>query len=213
MSWFTETLGTSIGKKLLMAITGLGFCGFILGHLIGNTTIYIGPDAFNAYAEHLHQYEPLIRVMEIGLLTLALIHVITGSILFFQNTAARPSRYAVNHRAGGRTIGSATMPYTGFVVLLFVILHLFDFHFVDKTGTSIWNIVQNTFQNPVYIFIYTISMIIVAIHISHGFWSAFQTLGANHPKYISFIMVLGVVFSVAVGIVFGFIPIFMSISA
>lgn len=213
MSWFTETLGTSIGKKLLMAITGLGFCGFILGHLIGNTTIYIGPDAFNAYAEHLHQYEPLIRVMEIGLLTLALIHVITGSILFFQNTGARPSRYAVNHRAGGRTIGSATMPYTGFVVLLFVILHLFDFHFVDKTGTSIWNIVQNTFQNPVYIFIYTISMIIVAIHISHGFWSAFQTLGANHPKYISFIMVLGVVFSVAVGIVFGFIPIFMSISA
>ncbi len=210
MSWFTETLATSIGKKLLMALTGLGFCLFLVGHLVGNTTIYVGSEAFNAYAAHLHEYEPLIRVMEMGLLLFALIHVITGTILFFQNFGARPNRYSVNRRAGGRSIGSATMPYTGFLVLCFVILHLADFHFVDKSGTTIWNIVADTFQNPLYILTYIIAMVIVAIHISHGFWSAFQTIGANHPKYMPFIMGLGIAFSVAVGIVFGFIPIFLS---
>ena len=81
MNWLINTLGTSIGKKLLMAITGLCFCGFLTTHLAGNLTIYAGKDAFNAYAEHLHSLGPLLTVFEWILLTLAIIHVLAGAIL------------------------------------------------------------------------------------------------------------------------------------
>ncbi len=213
MNWITNTLGTSIGKKLFMAVTGLGFIGFLAGHLAGNLTIYGGKDAFNGYAEHLHALGPLLTVAEIGLLTFAAIHVGVGIYLFFQNYAARPVRYAVNKTGGGRTIGSQTMPYTGILILLFIIFHLLNFHFVDKTHTTIFEIVANAFANPIYVMIYVAAMIVVAVHVSHGFWSAFQTIGANHPKYMPIIQVVGIVFSILVGIGFGFIPIYVSILA
>ena len=82
MNWLITTLGTSIGKKLLMAVTGLGFICFLLVHLAGNLTIYGGMDAFNTYSEHLHALGPLINIAELGLLTLALVHVSIGIILF-----------------------------------------------------------------------------------------------------------------------------------
>jgi len=117
----------------------------------------------------------------------------------------------VNKRAGGRTLGSATMPYTGVILLLFVIYHLFNFHFVDKTHTTIFQIVSNAFAQPGYVLIYTFAMIIAAVHVSHGFWSAFQTLGANHPKYTPLLRGLSIVFSLIVGIGFGFIPVYVSL--
>ncbi len=212
MNWFTDTLSTSIGKKLMMALTGLAFCGFLATHLAGNLTLYIGREAFLGYAEHLHSFGPLLLVAEWGLLLLAIIHVATGMTLFYQNWRSRPTGYAVKRSAGGRTIGSRTMPYTGILLLLFIILHLLNFHFVDKTGTNIWNIVTETFNSGGYIFIYIIAMIVAAIHVSHGLWSAFQTLGVNHPKYTPFLWGLSIVFSVIIGIGFGFIPIFISIS-
>jgi succinate dehydrogenase / fumarate reductase cytochrome b subunit len=210
MNWLINTLGTSIGKKLLMAITGLCFCGFLLTHLAGNLTIYGGKDLFNAYAEHLHALGPLLTVSEWILLTMAVIHVLTGAILFYQNFRSRPVRYAVNKNAGGRSLASATMPYTGFVLLAFIIFHLVNFHFVDKTNTTIYQIVSSAFADPVYIFIYVAAMIVAAFHVSHGLWSAFQTLGANHPKYMPFIMTTSIVFGFVVGIGFGFIPIYFA---
>jgi succinate dehydrogenase / fumarate reductase cytochrome b subunit len=196
-----------------MAVTGLGFIGFLAGHLAGNLTIYGGKDAFNGYAEHLHALGPLLTVAEIWLLAFAAIHVGVGIYLFFQNYTARPVRYAVNKTGGGRTIGSQTMPYTGILILLFIIFHLLNFHFVDKTHTTIFEIVSNAFANPIYVMIYVAAMIVVAVHVSHGFWSAFQTIGANHPKYMPIIQVVGIVFSILVGIGFGFIPIYVSILA
>lgn len=213
MSWFTDNLGASVGKKLMMAITGLGFSGFLAAHLAGNLTLYIGPAAFNSYADHHHALGPLVTVAELGLLLFAIVHVLTGAVLFYENFRARPVRYAVSARAGGRTLGSGTMPYTGILLLLFVIFHLFNFHFVDKTHTTIYAIVAEAFGNPGYVFLYIVAMVIAAIHVSHGFWSAFQTLGLNHPKYMPLITTLGVIFSLAIGIGFGFIPIFISISA
>ena len=115
MTWLVSTLLSSIGKKLMMAITGLCFCGFLAGHLAGNLTIYLGKDAFNSYAENLHSLGPIITLVELGLLFLAIVHILTGTTLFYQNFIARPVRYSVNKWAGGRTIGSATMPYTGSV--------------------------------------------------------------------------------------------------
>jgi succinate dehydrogenase / fumarate reductase cytochrome b subunit len=211
MNWFTNTFGSSVGKKLMMAVTGLFFCIFLVLHLAGNMTIYMGKDAFNSYAEHLHALGPLLTLAEWGLLIFAVIHISTGLFLFYQNFKARPTRYAVNKRAGGRTLGSATMPYTGVILLLFVIYHLFNFHFVDKTHTTIFQIVSTAFAQPGYVLIYTAAMIIAAVHVSHGFWSAFQTLGANHPKYTPFLRGLSLVFSLIVGIGFGFIPVYVSL--
>ena len=211
MNWLTNTFGSSVGKKLMMAVTGLFFCVFLVLHLAGNMTIYMGKDAFNSYAEHLHSLGPLLILAEWGLLIFAVIHISTGLFLFYQNFKARPTRYAVNKRAGGRTLGSATMPYTGVILLLFVIYHLFNFHFVDKTHTTISQIVSTAFAQPSYVLIYTFAMIIAAVHVSHGFWSAFQTLGANHPKYTPLLRGLSLVFSLIVGIGFGFIPIYVSL--
>jgi succinate dehydrogenase / fumarate reductase, cytochrome b subunit len=209
MIWLKHTLWSSIGKKLMMAVTGLGFCLFLAGHLAGNLTIYAGETAFNSYADHLHALGPLVTLVELGLLVFALIHISTGLILFYQNLTARPNRYAVSKRAGGRTIGSATMPYTGILLLAFVILHLTNFHFVDKSNTTIYQIVSKTFANPLNIVIYVTAMIIAAVHVSHGFWSAFQTIGANHPKYMPLIMALSVIFSLIVGFGFGLLPIYL----
>ena len=209
MNWLKQTFWSSIGKKLLMAITGLAFCGFLAGHLAGNMTIYGGKNMFNSYAAHLHSLGPLITVIEWGLVFFAVVHIGTGLTLFYLNYRSRPGRYVVNKRAGGRTIGSATMPYTGILVLAFVIMHLINFHFVDKSQTTIYQIVSKTFDNPLYIAIYVVSMIVVAVHVSHGFWSAFQTIGANHPKYMPLIMVLSIVFSLALGFGFGLLPIYL----
>jgi succinate dehydrogenase / fumarate reductase cytochrome b subunit len=150
--------------------------------------------------------------MEWGLVILALVHIGTGLTLFYQNFKARPGRYVVNKWGGGRTIGSATMPYTGIVLLVFIIMHLINFHFVDKSNVTIYQIVSQTFESPLYVFIYIVAMIVAAVHVSHGFWSAFQTIGANHPKYMPLIMVLSTVFSLAVGFGFGLLPIYISVA-
>ncbi len=212
MQWTASMFWSSIGKKLLMAITGFCFCGFLIIHLFGNLLIYSGKEAFNAYSESLYSLGPIIRFVELGLLFFAVIHVITGATLFFQNLKARPVRYIVNKRAGGRTIGSATISYTGFLLLIFVIFHLVNFHFADKTSATIYQIVSSTFIKPVYVAIYIAAVIVTAIHIRHGFWSAFQTIGANHPKYMPAIRVISILFSIILGIGFGSIPIYMSLT-
>ena len=212
MSWLINILSTSIGKKFLMAVTGFGFVSFLVVHLAGNLTLYAGKDAFIAYSEHLHALGPLITLAEIGLLGMGLIHVSIGTVLFFQNRSARSSRYKMNVTAGGRTIGSATMPYTGFIILTFVILHLLQFHFVDKTHTNIYQIVTATFNTPLYVAIYTLVMGVVAVHVSHGFWSLFQTIGLNHNKYSPALFLTGIAISILFGVGFGFIPIYVAFS-
>ncbi|RJP86307.1 MAG: succinate dehydrogenase [Desulfobacteraceae bacterium] len=209
MSWFYDTIRTSIGKKLLMALTGLCFCLFLIIHLIGNLTLYGGQELFESYVKHLHALGPLIRVAETGLLTLAIIHVSTGCFLVWQNWMARPVRYQVNKNAGGRTIGSWTMPYTGFIILIFVAIHLSNFHFIDHDRQTVFQAMTATFTFLPYVIFYTLAVVVVAVHVSHGFWSLFQTLGANHPKYMPAIRGLGILFSLLVAAGFGFIPAFV----
>ena len=213
MSWFFSTFWTSIGKKLMMAITGLCFIGFLTMHLIGNLTLYSGQGLFTSYVRHLHALGPLITVAEWVLLVLAIIHIIIGTVLFLTNLMARPIRYKVNKNAGGRTIGSETQPYTGYIILAFIIIHLINFHFAVHTNESLYGLVSTVLASPVYICGYVFAMIVVAFHISHGFWSLFQTLGANHPKYMPFIQKAGIAISLIFGVGFGFIPIFISFFA
>jgi len=212
MKWALAFFGSSIGKKLLMAVTGLSFLGFLTAHLAGNLTIYGGSEAFNSYAAHLHSLGVLLTVAEWGLLVLALVHVSTGLLLFLENLRSRPVRYRVDRRAGGRTLGSGTMPYTGALILLFIVYHLLQFHFVDKTNTTIFAILAGAFSSPLQVGIYMAAMAVVAVHVSHGFWSLFQTFGINHPKYSGLLEIGGLAFSVVVGVGFGFIPIFVALS-
>lgn len=213
MTWLINTLTSSVGKKLMMALTGLSFCGFLAAHLAGNLTIYGGRDYFNSYADHLLSLGVLLTAAEWALLILAAIHVLTGLTLFYQNYQARPVRYKVNKSAGGRTWGSATMPYTGVLLLIFVIIHLLNFRFVDKTATTIFEIVTAAFNHMGYVALYVAAMLVAALHISHGLWSACQTIGANHPKYTPLIRTVSLVFAVAVGIGFGLLPIYLTMSS
>ena len=213
MNWYLFILGSSVGKKMLMAVTGLGMTGFLAVHLLGNSMAFAGAEAFNGYAAKLHSLQPYLSVFNIGLATLGLVHIVVGIILFFENLKARPTRYKVYQNPGGRTFGSNTMPYTGVLILIFVIFHLLKFTFVDKSVTPIYQQMAATFANPLWVIMYVAAMVIVAVHISHGFWSLFQTFGINHPRYMPLIMKLGLVVTLVFGFGFGILPIYLWIIA
>ena len=159
--------------------------GFLLVHTIGNSTIFWGRSAFNAYAHHLHSLGIFVPIFEIGLYSIFFLHVITGIILFLENRKARGGQqYAVYTSAGGRTIGSKTMIYTGAAIFIFILIHLANFHFVQKTETkTISDFVTQVLNNPFFTLIYGAGICLLFIHISHGFWSMLQTFGISHPKY------------------------------
>ena len=213
MSWYMFLLGSSVGKKIRMAVTGLCMIGFLAVHLLGNTMAFAGADAFNGYAHKLHSLQPYISVFNIGLAALGLVHIVIAILLFFDNLKARPKSYKVVRNPGGRTIGSNTMPYTGVLILIFVILHLLKFTFSDKSVTPIYQQMAATFSNPLWVVFYVAAMVVVAVHISHGFWSLFQTFGLNHPRYMPLIIKLGVAVAIVFGIGFGVLPIYMLIIA
>jgi len=209
MNWVMRTFSTSVGKKQLMAVTGLLFLLFLTTHLLGNLSIYEGSAAFVSYAEHLHALGNLLVAAEVGMAVALIIHVSTAVFLFFENRRARPVKYAVDRSGGGRTFSSQTMPYTGLLILGFIGVHLatFSHHFVDQTTRNIFQIAVAVFSNKGYLAIYLLGVLFVAFHVRHGLWSAFQTVGANQPKYMPFIQTLSIVFAVIVALGFGSLPI------
>jgi succinate dehydrogenase / fumarate reductase cytochrome b subunit len=207
--WVLRLLSTSIGKKQLMAVTGLLFLLFLTAHLLGNLSIYSGSAAFVAYAEHLHALGKLLAVAEVGLAVALILHVTLAVLLFFENRRARPIKYEVDKSGGGgRTLSSQTMPYTGLLILGFLGVHLatFSHHLVDQTTRNIFQIAEAVFSQKIYLAIYLLGVLVVAFHVRHGLWSAFQTVGANHPKYMPFIQKLSIVFAVIVAVGFGSLP-------
>ena len=209
MNRLIRTCLSSIGKKFFMALTGLVFCSFVAMHLGGNLSIYGGKSYFTSYAEHLHTLGVLITFSEWALLGCAVIHIILGATLFLENVRARPVRYVVKKNAGGRTWASALMPYTGLYLVIFILIHLFTFHFVEHSPQTTFALVADTFSSAGYVLFYLFSMAVAAFHVKHGLWSAFQTLGGNHPTYTPLIEVMSLVFGIAVGVGFGSIPIFI----
>jgi succinate dehydrogenase / fumarate reductase, cytochrome b subunit len=209
MNWVWQTFSASVGKKQLMAVSGLMFLLFLATHLLGNLSIYAGSAAFVDYAVRLHDLGKLLVVAEVGLVVALIIHVATAVALFFENRRARPVRYAVDKSGGGRTLSSQTMPYTGLLILVFVGVHLANFshHIVDQTSRNIFQIAVAVFSHKGYLAIYLIAMVLLGLHVRHGLWSAFQTVGANHPKYMPFIQKLSIVFAVIVTLGFGSLPI------
>lgn len=209
MFWLLRTLNSSIGKKLVMALTGLCFSGFLCAHLLGNLTLYGGKELFNAYAGHLLSYGVLLNAVEFGMIALALSHVSFGLLLFIENLRARPVRYAVKKNAGGRTWSSAIMPYTGLYLLTFVLIHVLTFRFADLNGQTIFDMVAASFASPYYIVFYIFSFLVAGLHVRHGLWSALQTLGVHHPKYFPLIRGASLLFGFFIAVGFASIPLFL----
>ena len=211
MGWIASLYRSSIGKKSIMAASGLLLSLFLLTHLLGNSVSFLGRDAFNAYAAKLHSIGNLIYVFETGLLTLFLIHILTGIILYVENLQARPSRYSVSTSEGGRSWGSRTMPYTGVIIVVFIIVHLLNFHFTDKS-VPVADLVRELLSRPGLAMFYIVSLLAVALHLSHGVWSLFQSIGFNHDKYNRLLLKGALAFSIVVGLVFILIPVLALVS-
>lgn len=205
MDQLSRLVSVSVGKKAFVAVTGLLLCGFIVTHLAGNLLLLVGPAAFDKYAEALAS-NPLIIPAEIVLVALFLGHIVMGLKVTLENRKARPEPYAVRPDAGARTIASATMKYTGLFTLVFLVIHVATFKFFHEDGTSLHAHVVEWFQSALYALFYVLAMVFLGLHLGHGFQSAFQTLGLNHPRYAPAIRVTGIVFATVMAAGFGALP-------
>jgi len=183
--------GSSVGKKQIMAITGLSLVGFVFVHLAGNLLLYAGPELFKKYSYALTS-TPLIYVAEAGLVALFIAHIGMAIKLTLENKAARPQTYYMKTKTGaGSTLASSTMPYSGIAILIFMIIHLIGIKYGTVYMTSVdgvemrdvYRLVIEVFQSPVNVAVYVVAVSLLGLHLSHGFWSAFQSLGIYHSKY------------------------------
>jgi succinate dehydrogenase / fumarate reductase, cytochrome b subunit len=188
-------LFTSIGRKVVMALSGLLLGGFMLVHLAGNLLLFKGEETYNGYVSVLLA-NPLILPAELGLLALFLAHIATGVWVRAEDFLNAPSGYEARKWQGGRTLGSATMLYTAGAILLFLAYHLLTFRFVDHS-MGFYQMVTAAFRSPSFVAVYVAGAAALALHLSHGMQSAFQTLGVSHPKYTPFIKLLGALFAAA----------------
>ncbi len=160
-----------------MAITGLIWYGFLVGHLIGNFLLFKGDggEAFDTYAEFLENF-PLLIPIELFLVAAVALHVYLAISVTADNKRARPVGYQVNRSSGGRSFASSSMAYTGTLTLVFIIVHVATFKFGDRIDGSLYKLVVQTFQQTGYAVWYIIAMLVLGFHLWHAFHSAFQTL-------------------------------------
>ena len=213
MAWLAKSLNSSLGKKLLMAITGLFLISFLLVHCSLNALIFLndGGVAFNEGAEFMGT-NPVIRTMEIVLFAGLLLHIYDGLRLWFENKSKRPVAYAVVDGAANSKWYSRSMGLLGTLLLLFLILHLKHFWYFSRLTEgledhALYAEMQAVFMNPVVVIVYVLGCISLGYHLLHGFSSAFQSIGWNHPKYMPTIKTIGAIFSIVIPAVFAAMPI------
>lgn len=221
MNWFTKLLTSSIGRKLLMALTGLFLILFLAVHLAGNLQLLKddGGQAFNIYAQFMTS-NPLIKTVSYVNYALIVIHIIWALLLTLHNRKARGSeRYAVTN--GSATWSSRNMGILGTLILVFLVIHLKGFWAQMHWGgiptktydgvevKDLYAVVNLAYSNIWYVLVYVVSMAVVGFHLWHGFISAFQTLGLNHQKYNPVIKFVGKAFAIVVPVLFALIPIVM----
>ncbi len=222
MNWFANFLTSSIGRKIIMSLTGLFLMLFLAVHLAGNLQLLIpdGGEQFNLYAEMMST-NPLIKVISIGNFAFIILHAIQGILLWSKNRAARETRYAVPATTSS-SFASRNMGWLGTVILIFIIVHLWQFWFQAKFGElptetyaghegavkNLYTPVAYAFKQWYFVVFYAISMLVIAFHLNHGFQSSFQTLGLNHKKYTPTIKMIGSAFSILIPVGFAIIPIF-----
>ena len=217
MSWFTRALNSSIGKKIVMALTGVCLILFLIIHLVNNLSLYAGPELFNKVVKNLDNIKPLIRVVEFILATILVLHIFNGVKLWIENRMAKSKRYAINASSENSNIFSRTMIYSGSIIFIFLTIHLRTLWFYFNFGADYsslkehheyYQIVKTVFMDPVYSFAYVIAMVLLGFHLNHGFQSAFQTFGWNHKKYFPLIEKIGLIYSWLTALLFASIPIY-----
>lgn len=219
MTWLFRFINSSIGKKILMALTGFLLCGFLVTHLLGNLLLFAGEEAFNEYVHKLKSLGILLKIAEIGLASLFLAHIANGIKLSLENRESKEITNEINDASANSTVASRTMPYTGGIILIFLILHLYHFWFrfnVVETGMTYFQIVISSeygFGNPFLAGFYIICMGLLAFHLHHGFQSAFRSLGLNNQKYIPIIQMVGVFFWLIIPVGFASIPLYFGFIA
>ncbi|MBA3662854.1 MAG: succinate dehydrogenase cytochrome b subunit [Bacteroidetes bacterium] len=208
---------SSIGKKILMGITGLFLITFLLVHCFINSLIFFndGGETFNKGAEFMGT-NWLIRTMEIVLFIGIFAHIFLALKLTIDNRKARPTGYAVVNGGANSTWYSRWMGLLGTLILMFLIIHLKHFWVVSRftdhitSGEeTIFQEMMEVFENPLIVAIYCASMISLAYHLLHGFQSAFQSLGLNHKKYTPIIKTTGVAFAILIPLIFASMPLVM----
>ncbi len=213
---------SSITKKQIVALTGLLLILYVVAHLLGNLFIYAGPEKFNGYAKFLASLRPGLFLIELALLWIFIIHIYFTYLIVLENIQARGQGYAVYQPVGNRSWATRLMPYTGTILLTFVIWHVFDFTLIDHEGPrsimpdgrhlGLYGVVYNSFSVPWHSGFYIVAMMCLGLHLSHAVQSVFQTFGFNHPKYTPFIGKISIVLGWLVALGFSSIPVWVFIA-
>lgn len=215
---------SSVGRKIIMAVTGIVLVAFVCVHLLGNSSMFVGADAINAYAQKLHSLGPFVWVFRLVMLAAFAIHIVFGIQLTLENRAATPEKNVQVKRL--RTgFGAETMIVSGLVMLAFVVYHLLHFTvrvtnpdiyvpIGDGGMVDVYIMVVKGFKSALPVIVYLAGMFFLFLHVSHGFQSLFQTLGLSNDKslpvtetvskLVGFVLLLGYI-AIPLSIVFGFI--------
>ena len=212
---FKQLFTSSIGKKFVMAFTGIFLILFLIFHAIINAAIFLndGGESYNTYA-HFMSHNWIVRFLEIGLFAGIILHIIQGLMLWGQNRKARPVKYAVSKAEKNSTWYSRSMGLLGTLILLFLIMHLAHFWYPTKVALygniagehSLFLQMKEIFTNPVWVVLYIIGLIALFWHLVHGFQSAFQTFGLNHKRYTPLLKSVGWGYSIIICLLFASMP-------
>jgi len=214
---FINIINSSIVKKQFIGLTGLLLCGFLVSHLAGNLLIFVGDEAFNRYAYTLTSNKAFLYTAESILGLIFLSHLVLALRVTYENYDARPEKYAVKTRTGkGATFASSTMPITGLILLAFIIWHLkglkfgpeYTITYGNTEMRDLYRLLLEYFSIPLNVIGYIFGMVAMGFHVSHGFWSAFQSLGLSHPRYTPLLNNLAIIFSIVISISFSILPIY-----
>lgn len=212
---------SSIGRKMIMGVCGLVWIGFVLSHMAGNLLIFVSPEAYNSYGHAITSNKILLYGAESVLLLALIVHAFLGITLYLENRKASPRKYATAASKDKRaSVASKTMAYQGSIVLFFIIYHLITFKYgtvytVNYNGVEmrdLHRLMVEVFSQPGYVVGYFVCLILLGLHLSHGFPSVFQTLGLNHPKYTPTIKCLGLGYAIVVTAGFIAQPVYIFIS-
>jgi succinate dehydrogenase / fumarate reductase cytochrome b subunit len=180
-AFFTSTLG----RKVVMALSGIVLFGFVIGHLAGNLLLYVGPEALNAYAEGLRRLGAGLWAARAGLLAAVGLHIWAAVSLTRSNLKARPKSYA-KRKDLAANYASRTMVWSGPLLALFIVYHLLHFTFGNAHGSfregDVYHNVVTGFQQPLVSGFYILAMLALGLHLYHGVYSMLQSVGVNHPS-------------------------------
>lgn len=218
MTW-KHFFTSSIGKKIIMGLTGLFLITFLVIHVGVNSCIFLndGGETFNTVA-HFMSHNWILRFLEIGLFAGLILHIVQGLLVWKQNSAARPVKYAVNTPGANSKWYSRSMGLLGTLLLFFLIIHVSKFFLDTKIAMyadggandashNLYEEMKAEFQKWWVVVIYIIGVLSLFWHLIHGFQSAFQTLGINHKRYTPLIKIIGIGYTVIVCLLFALMPV------